>query len=89
LPEPPGVVEPGVPPGVVVSPGVGVGVGAELLVPHIEPSMTLLMRLTWPLRASRRPWTVAALFSEIDASAIRLPWNAVVEPSTAEVPTRQ
>ena len=70
-------------------PGDGVGVGAELLVPHIEPSMTLLIRLTAPVRASSRPWTVAALLSAIEASAIRLPLNWVVEPSVAEVPTRQ
>jgi hypothetical protein len=90
-PEPGGVELLGVPglPELPGLPGVGVGEGAEVDVPHIEPSMTLLIRLTWPLRASMRPWTVAALFSEIDVSAIRLPLNAVVVPSVAELPTCQ
>ena len=70
--------------------GVPAGVGVALVeVPHIEPSMTLLIRLTWPLRASTRPITVAPLFSEMLVSAIRLPWNAVVVPSVAELPTCQ
>ena len=33
--------------------------------------------------------TVAPLFSEMLASAITLPWNAVVVPSVAELPTCQ
>ncbi len=52
-------------------------------------SSTLLMSVTAPLRASRRPITVAPLLSEMLASAIRLPWNAVVVPSVAELPTCQ
>ena len=52
-------------------------------------SSTLLISVTAPLRASSRPMTVAALFSEMLASAIRLPWNAVVVPSVAELPTCQ
>ena len=54
-----------------------------------ELSSTLLIRLTAPLRASRRPMTVAPLLSEMLASAITLPWNAVVVPSVAELPTCQ
>ena len=54
-----------------------------------ELSRTLLIRLTWPLRASTRPITLAPLLSEMLASAIRLPWNAVVVPSVAELPTCQ
>ena len=50
---------------------------------------TLLIRVTAPLRASMRPTTVAPLFSEMLVSAIRLPWNAVVVPSVAELPTCQ
>src|SRR4051812_20717810 len=38
------------------------GVVAEP-VPQRELSITLLIRLTWPVRASRRPITVAPLFS--------------------------
>ena len=33
--------------------------------------------------------TVAPLLSEIEVSAIRLPWNAVVRASVAELPTCQ
>ena len=54
-----------------------------------ELSITLLISVTAPLRASRRPMTVAPLFSEMLASAIRLPWKAVVVPSVAELPICQ
>ena len=53
------------------------------------PSSTLLISVTAPLRASSRPMTVAPLLSEMLESAIRLPWNAVVVPSVAELPTCQ
>ena len=54
-----------------------------------ELSITLLISVTAPLRASKRPMTVAPLFSEMLASAIRLPWKAVVVPSVAELPICQ
>src|SRR4051794_35886671 len=52
-------------------------------------SRTLLINVTAPMRASRRPITVAPLSSEMLCSAMRLPWNAVVVPSEAEAPTCQ
>src|SRR5680860_1443782 len=54
---------------------------------HVGAVRTLLIRLTWPLRASMRPSTVAPLVSEIEVSAIRLPTNWVVVPIAAELPT--
>ena len=82
-------------PGVPVVPGAGAGGAgvppswASRPVAQRELSSTLLIRLTWPLRASSRPMTVAPLLSEMLASAIRLPWKAVVVPSVAELPTCQ
>ena len=78
----------GLPAGVVGEPGVE---PVELVEPVAQPvlSSTLLIRLTWPLRASTRPITVAPSLSEMLVSAIRLPWNAVVVPSVAERPTCQ
>jgi hypothetical protein len=67
-----------------VSPGV---VGDEDA--HAEPSSTLWLRVTAPLRASRRPRTDVASFSEMLESAITLPWKAVAVPSVAELPTCQ
>ncbi len=58
-------------------------------VAHSGRVRTLLIRLTWPLRASILPSTVAPSLSEIEVSAIRLPWKAVVVPMSAELPTCQ
>ena len=88
---PGGVLPGGVVPGGVVPGGVvpGVPLGGVFATPHGEPSRALLIRLIFPLRASTRPITEAPLFSEMLASAIRLPWNAVVVSSVAELPTCQ
>ena len=45
--------------------------------------------VTAPLRARSLPFTLAPLFTEIDVSARMLPWNAVLVPSVAELPTCQ
>ena len=89
VPEP-GVVRltrrPVVPP---VAGGVGPPGVVDVPAAHPEALRTLLIRLIWPLRASTRPCTVAPLLSEMSLSAIRLPWNAVVVSSVAELPTCQ
>ena len=45
--------------------------------------------VTAPLRARSLPFTLAPSFTEIDVSARMLPWNAVLVPSVAELPTCQ
>jgi len=82
-----GVVAPGAL-GPVDPPGLVTDDVAEPVLQRLLSS-TLLIRLTWPLRASTRPITVAPLLSEMLASAIRFPWNAVVVPSVAEEPICQ
>ena len=77
--------------GVVVGEVVG-GVetgGVVVEGPHMEPSITLLSRVTAPVLASTRPWTVDPLLRVIEVWAIRLPSNAVVLPSVAELPICQ
>ena len=86
-----------VPPGGVVGVeigrvgGAGVVVGGVVVVevPHMEPSITLLSRVTAPVLASTRPWTLDPLLRVIEVWAIRLPSNAVVLPSVAELPICQ
>ncbi len=84
--------------GVVSVGGVGVGlvgvvsaggVGDVVPAAHCELLRTLLSRVTAPLRASVRPITDAPLFTEMLVSASTLPWNAVVVPMVAELPTCQ
>ncbi len=69
--------------------GVGGGVGDVVPAAHCELLRTLLSRVTAPLRASVRPITDAPLFTEMLVSASTLPWNAVVVPMVAELPTCQ
>ncbi len=84
----------GVPPGPVgvgfVAGGFEVEAGGAVVdVPHMEPSITSLSSVTAPVLASTRPWTVAPLLTVIEVCAIRLPSNAVVLPSVAELPICQ
>ena len=55
----------------------------------MEPSITLSSSVTAPVLASTRPCTVAPLLRVMEVFAIRLPSNAVVVPSVAELPTCQ
>ena len=48
-----------------------------------------MIAVTAPLRAKRLPSTVTPSFIEIDVKARMLPWNAVLVPSVAELPTCQ
>ena len=45
----------------------GVTTGGVVPAAHMDESMTLLMRLIWPFRASTRPLTEAPLFNSGDA----------------------
>ena len=87
-----GGVEPvagGVDTGVGVEPG-GVDPGGGVVeVPHMEPSIVSLIRVTAPPIASKRPCTVTPLLTLMDVSASTFPSNAVVVPSVAELPTCQ
>jgi hypothetical protein len=56
---------------------------------HSGRLMTLLSRVTAPLRASRRPSTVAPMSAEMDVKARMVPWKAVRVPSVAEDDTCQ
>ena len=56
---------------------------------HRDRVTVSLINVTAPLRATRLPFTLAPLFTEIDVKARMLPWNAVLVPSVAELPTCQ
>ena len=51
--------------------------------------MILLSNATVPLNANALPFSVAPVFSVIDASAMIVPWKTAVVPKVAEVPTCQ
>lgn len=51
--------------------------------------MTLVSRLTCPLRARTRPATVVVVCTEIEVNAIMVPTNVVFVPNVAELPTCQ
>jgi hypothetical protein len=51
--------------------------------------MSLESNVSAPFRASARPVRLAPVTIVMLVSAIRLPWNCVVEPSVAELPTCQ
>jgi hypothetical protein len=88
-PEVPAVGPAGVVPvGLDVSVGVVAG-GVLFGGAHIDASMTLSSSVTAAVRASRRPRTVADVVAVIDCIAMTVPWNAVVVPSVAELPTCQ
>jgi hypothetical protein len=56
---------------------------------HVGTVMTLLSRVTAPLRAKTRPLTSAPVLSVMDVSAINEPLNWLVVPRVAELPTCQ
>lgn len=56
---------------------------------HAGTVMTLLSRVTAPLRAKTRPLTSAPVLSVMDVSAINEPLNWLVVPRVAELPTCQ
>ena len=56
---------------------------------HRDRVTVSLINVTAPLRARSLPFTVAPSFTEIDVKARMLPWNAVLVPSVAELPTCQ
>jgi hypothetical protein len=49
----------------------------------------LVSRLTWPVRARRRPTTSPPVLAETDANAMIVPTKSVPVPSVAEEPTCQ
>jgi hypothetical protein len=72
---------------VVVGGGVVVDVGGG--VTQLGRVMTFVSRLTWPLRASTRPFTVVPVCTEIEVNAMMVPTKVVLVPSVAELPTCQ
>jgi len=80
LPAPPG------PPLVVVGGAVVVVVGVVLQLGRV---MVLVSRVTAPLRAKTRPFTVAPVFSDAEVNARMLPTKVVPVPRVAELPTCQ
>lgn len=72
---------------VVVGGGVVVDVGGG--VTQLGRVMTLLSRLTCPLRASTRPFTVVPVCTEMEVNAMMVPTKVVLVPRVAELPTCQ
>jgi hypothetical protein len=72
---------------VVVGGGVVVDVGGG--VTQLGREMVLLSRVTAPLRASTRPFTVVPVCTEIEVNAMMVPTNVVLVPRVAELPTCQ
>jgi hypothetical protein len=66
--------------------GLAVGLGAA---EHVELVMVSLMRVTSPLRASARPFSVTPLFSVIEVRARMVPTKVEPDPSVAELVTCQ
>ena len=64
---------------------------AELgtVVLQVGTVMTLLSRVTDPLRASTRPLNTAEVFRVIELKAITVPVKEDAVPNVAELPTRQ
>jgi hypothetical protein len=58
-------------------------------VEQVDPVMTLLSRVTAPLRARRRPSTVVPVWAVMDVSAMVVPTKVVFVPNVAELPTCQ
>ncbi len=71
---------------VVVGGGVVVEVGGMTQFGRV---MTLVSRLTWPLRASTRPFTVVPVCTDIEVNAMIVPTKVVLVPKVAELPTCQ
>ena len=71
--------------------GVAVGVvlveGVDVAAAQLGVLMTLLSRVTEPLRASRRPLIVAPELADIDVNAKIVPMKSVPVPKVAELPT--
>lgn len=72
---------------VVVGGGVVVDVGGG--VTQLGREMVLLSRVTAPLRASTRPFTVVPVCTEIEVNAMIVPTKVVLVPRVAELPTCQ
>jgi len=60
-----------------------------VLAAHRDRVTVSLINVTAPLRAKSLPFTATPSFTEIDVKARMLPWNAVLAPSVAELPTCQ
>ncbi len=51
--------------------------------------MVFVSRVTAPVRARSRPWTVAPVVAVTDCCARTVPWNCAPVPMVAELPTCQ
>lgn len=72
---------------VVVGGGVVVEVGGGMA--QFGRVMMLSSRLTWPLRANTRPFTVLLVCTDIEVNAMIVPTKVVLVPNVAELPTCQ
>jgi hypothetical protein len=72
---------------VVVGGGVVVDVGGG--VTQLGRVMVLVSRVTAPLRANTRPFTVVPVCTEIEVNAMMVPTKVVLVPRVAELPTCQ
>lgn len=72
---------------VVVGGGVVVDVGGG--VTQLGRVMVLVSRVTAPLRAKTRPFTVVPVCTEIEVNAMMVPTKVVLVPRVAELPTCQ
>jgi len=63
--------------------------GVVVGVAHVALVIVLVSRVTAPLRASARPFSVAPVVIEIGVRARMFPTNALLVPIVAELPTCQ
>ena len=75
--------------GLAPGPGSVAGLPGPVPAAHRDRVTVSLINVTAPLRARSLPFTVTPSFTEIDVEARMLPWNAVLVPSVAELPTCQ
>jgi hypothetical protein len=76
---------------VIVAPPVAPAVVVVVVGPVAQPAlvMVLVSKVTAPLRANRRPCTVAAVVAVMDVVARTVPMSADRVPKVAELPTCQ
>ncbi len=76
--------------GVLLGPPLGLGVGdGDVEVSQDGRLITLVSRVTDPLRASTRPWTDAPVARVVSVSDITVPTKVVLVPRVVLLPTCQ
>lgn len=67
----------------------GVGLGEGVAAAHVDGVTVFVSKVTAPLRARRRPPTIASVSALIDVSARMFPLKVEFVPKVAELPTCQ